>query len=193
MKRKAWTVVFLVIVVCISTGVLNSVYIYTEPAVQRNANIKIKIAVLKALNISYKQSEIDTAFREHVDIQNLEDMKLYRSNSEVAFEISGSGLWGKISAMIALEADLETIRGLVIFDNSETPGLGGRISEDRFQEQFKGKKLAPELKIVPRGKSLSSNQVDAISGATQTSKALEKIINSNIEAFYEKIGKRNAG
>ena len=45
---------------------------------------------------------------------------------------SGSGLWGTITGVLALDAGLERIVGLDIISHNETPGLGGRIDEDWF-------------------------------------------------------------
>ena len=86
-----------------------------------------------------------------------------------------------------IHTDLETIKRLKILENTETPGLGGRITESWFQDQFRGKKLIPELKIVPYRRAEGPNEVDAITGATQTSSAFERIINSNIRILYREI------
>ena len=183
MKRKIWTVLFLLIVVCISTGMLNAVYIHTAPLVRRNEEAKTQKGVLEIFHIPYDEISIQRTFDENVDVdaQTVKGIKLYKSRcGSVAFQISGPGFWGEISAIVALESDLETIRELRILKNTETPGLGGRITESWFQDQFKGKKATPELKILPYGTAQKPNEVDAITGATQTSRAFERIINNNI-------------
>jgi len=191
MRYRIWTVLFLVIVVCVSTSMLNVIYTYTDPIVRRNEKLKIQKSVLEVFQIPHEEYNIQEIFGESVNTQTIEGMELYRSSSgSIAFEISGPGFWGTISALIALEPDLETIKGLKILENKETPGLGGRIADDWFQGQFKGKKLVPELKIVPHGEK--PNEVDAITGATQTSKAFEKIINTNFRIFYQRITKQGS-
>jgi len=188
MKHRIWVVLFLVIVVCVSTGMLNAVYIHTDPMVRKNERIKVQRSVLEVFDIPYEETSIDEIFKLSIETQTIRDKSLYRSKTgSVAFEISGPGFWGKISAMIALESDLETIKRLKILENMETPGLGGRIAESWFQNQFKGKKLIPELKIVPYGRAKGPNEVDAITGATQTSRAFERIINNSIGAFRQKM------
>jgi Na+-transporting NADH:ubiquinone oxidoreductase subunit C len=188
MKYRIWTVVFLVIVVCISTGMLSAVYVYTDPMVRMNEKLKTQRGVLEVFRVPYEESAIEAEFGENIDTQTIEDMVLYRSKTGgVAFEVSGPGFWGEIRALIALEPDLDTIKGLKILENTETPGVGGRIGEDWFQDQFSGKKLTPELRIVPHGKATTHNEVDAITGATQTSRAFEKIINSSVKAFHQKM------
>lgn len=188
MRYRIWTVLFLVIVVCVSTGMLNAIYTYTDPIVRRNEKLKIQKNVLEVFQIPHEEYNIRDIFEEIINTRTIEGMELYRSSSgSIAFEISGPGFWGTISALIALEADLETIKGLKILENKETPGLGGRIADDWFQSQFKGKKLVPELEIVPHGRAKEINEVDAITGATQTSKAFEKIINTNFRIFCQTI------
>lgn len=197
MKLRIWTVLFLVIVVCVSTGMLNVVYVHTDPMVRKNERIKMQRSVLEVFDIPYEETGISDTFGRHIQTQVvqaasplMEGKSFYRYKTGcLAFEISGPGFWGKISALIALEPDLKTIKGLEILKHVETPGLGGRIAENWFLSQFKGKRVTPELKIVSYRKAEGPNEVDAISGATQTSKAFERIINSNIEAFRRNIGR----
>lgn len=54
--------------------------------------------------------------------------------------LSGKGLWGSIWGYIALNEDGNTVFGAYFGHQSETAGLGARISDLDFQEQFKGKK-----------------------------------------------------
>ena len=189
MKFKIWTVLFLIIVVCISAGMLNAIHFYTDPIAQKNARIKIQRSILEIFGIPYEETSVEEAFKEniYIDTKTVEGFTIYRTEAGIAFEISGPGFWETISVLIALEPDLETIKGLRILKHAETPGLGGRITESWFQDQFKGKKLVPDLKIVSHKKAEGPNQVDAITGATETSKALERMINNNVRAFYQKI------
>jgi Na+-transporting NADH:ubiquinone oxidoreductase subunit C len=189
-KRKVWIVLFLVIVVCISTGMLSAVYVHTDPIVRENERTKVQANVLELFGIPYEETTIEEIFELSIDVQIMGNDTLYRSREgSIAFEISGSGFWGKISALIALGPDLDTIRGLKVLKNMETPGLGGRIAEDWFQDQFEGKKLIPELKIIPYRKAEGPNEVDAITGATQTSRAFERIINNSTEDFRRRMEK----
>jgi len=94
----------------------------------------------------------------------------------------GKGLWGPIWGYIALKEDLNTVYGVSFGHKGETPGLGAEIVNDKFKNKFKEKKLFDEqgnfvsIKVNKGAKSLSKHEVDAISGATITSKGLEKMI-----------------
>lgn len=193
----------LVIIVCISTGLLSAVYYKTEQRIILNKDIKFQKSILDVFGIPYDKNNIGKTFKDNIIIRKSDDIILYESEKGIAMEITGPGFWDKIDAIIALEHDLQTIIGFRVLKHSETPGLGGRIAEDTFQDQFRGKRIFPEIRIVKQIKdqrentesvtratpaSKAINQVDAITGATQTSKAVERLINNSIRNFYKKMG-----
>ncbi len=90
-----------------------------------------------------------------------------------------------MSLFICLEPDMETLKGIEVLDHSETPGLGGRITEDQFKKQFAGKKLRPNITVVRGKKAVGANEVDAITGATNTSRGIESFINDAMKEFWE--------
>ncbi|WP_320048072.1 FMN-binding protein [uncultured Ilyobacter sp.] len=97
---------------------------------------------------------------------------------------SGKGLWGTISGVIAVNSNIDKIIGIEITSHSETPGLGGRIEESWFLNQFKDEKVPDNIQIVMgtgRGDTISDNGlVDGITGATRTSESVENIINNKL-------------
>jgi len=107
----------------------------------------------------------------------------------VGFLFSGVGFWGSITGILVLSPDLKTISNIRFLEHQETPGLGARIEEPWFTTQFKGLHIAwdkpSERRIVIGGTADSAveNRVDAITGATQTSMALMKSLNTELEAF----------
>lgn len=90
-----------------------------------------------------------------------------------------------MSLFICLEPDLETLKGIEVLDHSETPGLGGRITEEQFKNQFAGKKVKPKIIAVKERKAEGSNEFDAITGATNTSRGIESFINDAVKEFWE--------
>jgi RnfABCDGE-type electron transport complex G subunit len=90
-----------------------------------------------------------------------------------------------MSLFICVEPDMETLKGIEVLDHSETPGLGGRITEDQFKKQFVGKKLRPKIVVVKGRKSEGANEVDAITGATNTSRGVEAFLNDAMKEFWE--------
>jgi Na+-transporting NADH:ubiquinone oxidoreductase subunit C len=110
-------------------------------------------------------------------------------DSSIGFVFSGFGFWDLITGIMVLTPDLSTIKNIRFFEQKETPGLGARIEEKWFTDQFKGLRInwnAPVTERVIIGASSdpdATNRVDAISGASQTSLALMKTINSELELF----------
>ncbi|MHC4321802.1 MAG: FMN-binding protein [Planctomycetota bacterium] len=92
-----------------------------------------------------------------------------------------------ISLFICVGPDLETIKGIEVLDHTETPGLGGRMTEEEFKRQFVGKKLKPKLSLVRSRGTVGPNEVHAITGASYTSKGIEKIINEAMGAFWQEM------
>ncbi len=100
--------------------------------------------------------------------------------SVVLLPVSGSGYNGPIDAILALRADMNTIAGLAITGQTETPGLGARVEEPAWLSQFRGKSVADAsgtLRFaVAKGLAGSEYEVDGITGATRTSNAMTRII-----------------
>lgn len=109
------------------------------------------------------------------------------SGTVVGYVMSVTGKEGYGGAIeLSLGFDMEgTITGMRILSNSETAGLGARCTEDWFQEQFSGIQ-AEEVVVTKTGKS-ADNEIDAISGATITSKAVTKAVNAG-NTFAKSLG-----
>jgi len=86
----------------------------------------------------------------------------------VVFESTGKGFGGDIGLMVGVNVANDKIVGVGVTTHSETPGIGSRAQTDpRFAAQFKGLSLTGDFKVKNDG-----GQVDAISGATVTSKGI---------------------
>jgi electron transport complex protein RnfG len=92
----------------------------------------------------------------------------------------GQGYADKIEILIGLDADTKTISGIFILEQKETPGLGNKISLPRWRNQFISKSTAMPLKVV-KGKSPTSNSIDAVTGATISSRSVTGIVNRTID------------
>lgn len=98
----------------------------------------------------------------------------------VVLPVRGAGYQSTISAMLALEADLNTVAALTITEQGETPGLGARIEEPEWQALWPGKQIANEegeiVISVVRGEATPPYEIDAISGATVTSNGVGNMV-----------------
>ncbi len=109
----------------------------------------------------------------------------------------GAGLWGPIWGYVALDADGKTVIGTNFSHESETPGLGAKITESQFKDEFKGKHIYVEgafksIEVMKKGqKSVDGAEtVDAISGATITSRGVSNMIKDCLapyDAFFKKL------
>jgi Na+-transporting NADH:ubiquinone oxidoreductase subunit C len=134
------------------------------------------------------------AMAHHLSVARIEDEAgsrlIYRQNKapqRVGFTFAGMGFWDRIEGFVVLAPDLKTIAGLRFFDHKETPGLGARIEDEKFLNSFAGLRVdwdgPPERRIVigTAPASAAGNRVDAITGATQTSGALMRFFNEELE------------
>lgn len=105
---------------------------------------------------------------------------------KVVIPIRGYGLWGTLFGYLALDADLQTVSGLGFYAHKETPGLGGEVDNPKWKAQWPGVQLydeqgSPAINIVKRrsaeGSSAASHEVDALSGATFTTRGVENLVN----------------
>jgi Na+-transporting NADH:ubiquinone oxidoreductase subunit C len=184
MNPASKVIIFVILMGTFSGALLVGVNVYTAPMIARNEELKLKSSVLDVLEISYEKKNCLEAFDKNIKTVEADKYKFYRApDNSVAFEFHGPGLWGPISGIISLEKDLKTIRRIKITHQEETPGLGGRIQEEDYLNQFKNKEAVPRLIFMPEGKSTRKNEVDAITGATGSSRAFERLINESIQKY----------
>jgi len=108
------------------------------------------------------------------------------------FPMFGAGLWDWISGFIALEADLNTVKGVAFDHKSETPGLGARITSEVITSRYVGKKVfdangaLQSVSMVKgeKGLPLDDHHVDGMSGATLTGKGVNAML-KNYLGFYQ--------
>ncbi len=105
--------------------------------------------------------------------------------------VAGPGFWDRIAGYAALDLERKTILGLRFTQEAETPGLGARIEEEWFLAQFVGRPYdrpdadGRRLRLVPPGTKNGETQVDAITGATETSRAVENLLNRSLKLFLD--------
>ncbi len=98
-----------------------------------------------------------------------------------AVRLPAQGYGGQITLLVGLGPDLRSIRGIEVVEHIETPGLGGRITETEFREQFVGLDTQIDLSYVKNIEpNADVNEVQAISGATITSSAIVTGINEGL-------------
>lgn len=178
MREKVRTVIFVLVLGSILTGALLGVDALTAGAIARNEERRLKLNVLDAFGIPHGDADIEALFDAQIEVRTIENKPFYwLQDQSVAFTFEGPGLWGPITGVMAVQPDLDTIRGITVIHQEETPGLGARIGERSFLDTFKAKVLSPALVITAAGKAASNHEVDGITGATLSCRAIEGILN----------------
>ncbi|MDP2938908.1 MAG: FMN-binding protein [Candidatus Omnitrophota bacterium] len=182
MKQALRIIIFVVLMGTISGVLLVGINATTATRIAKNEELKLKSAILDVLEISYTKQDILDVFDKGIKVKKSHTYIFYESlDKAVAFEFYGPGLWGPIHGIVSINPDFKTIRTLKILYQEETPGLGGRIAEKTYLSQFKNKEFLPKIIFSPSGKSKANNEVDAITGATGSSRALEKLLNETLQ------------
>lgn len=100
--------------------------------------------------------------------------------SRIILPVHGSGLWDLMYGFLAVDADGQTVRELIYYQQKETPGLGGEVQNPSWQAKWDGKKLyeGDDVAISVKKNAAPTNpySVDALSGATLTSNGVENTV-----------------
>ena len=101
----------------------------------------------------------------------------------------GRGLWGGLWGYLALKNDFRTVDGAYMSHESETAGLGARITEQQFQELFAGKQAFADTTFqevtlgVKKQPTNPAAEVDAITGATLTSNGVDDMFKTSLAPY----------
>ena len=191
MKKFSNTYIFLYItaLVVIIAVVLTLVSTGLKPRRDRNKQAEKCQQILRAAGHDIDRSKAVEAFSNLTEPLT-DDGQQYRvicsdGTSGIALRLDGKGLWGPIWGYAVISEDGQTLKGVSFDHKSETPGLGAKITDEAFLNAFKGKKLYDKngnfvsVRVLKPGTSLEiadENRVDAISGATLTSKGVDEML-----------------
>ena len=112
---------------------------------------------------------------------------------------SGKGLWDDIWGYLGIAGDGRTVCGAIFDHKGETPGLGSKITEEWFENQFykdpksgEPKKLSASeggaykpIKVKKPGNPLNDFKVDGISGGTFTGVGVDEMMGRTMRVYYE--------
>jgi Na+-transporting NADH:ubiquinone oxidoreductase subunit C len=183
-----YTILFVFIVSFLFVFLLSLANQATIERVELNQQLARQRAVLSAFGIP--ADDDDEVQDLYASVRSVADGAYLEATVEgrtaVAVEFAGPGLWGTIAGVLAVDESVERIIGLEIVSDNETPGLGARINEDWFKEQFRGELVGADgLEVtVLEGDGdtdRDNSVVDAVTGATRSSEAMEDIINTELE------------
>lgn len=163
LSNKIYPIFFLTFVVAISVILLMFINNITSPIVTIKQNEKIQ-TILGSIYPDMSRFEYE------------DEIYTIYSDEEVigyAFAASGSGYGGRINILVGIDSDFK-IMDISILSQVETPGFGSKITESSFTDQFKGLS-ASDIALRAAG-----GKIDAITGATISSRALINIVRNKI-------------
>ena len=105
-----------------------------------------------------------------------------------AIPSAGPGFQDTIRLLYGYRPGERNVVGMEILESRETPGLGDKIYKDaEFVANFDALSIEPEIVSVKKGQKSAPNEVDAITGATISSKAVVRIINEGNARWLPRI------
>ncbi|MBN1624251.1 MAG: FMN-binding protein [Clostridia bacterium] len=183
-KGYIYTIVFIVAVSVVFSGVLAVVNAVYKNKIEINELAAEKVSILYSMGIEAENAV--AAFDEKVTQKDIGEISLYSAVNDDGIEVysipfEGSGLWGTIRGYVSVDVNLSTITGIAFTEQNETPGLGGRIEEEWYKEQFRGISIDNALVYG------EDTGIDAITGATSTSNAVLQIMNNFINTTLKEL------
>ena len=195
MRDNLHTVVFAAALAVVCSLLLAATSRFTTPFREANEKAEEMRNFLEALEVPFEPGTgakaLVEVFEQNVRVNEGAGITIYAyvpdggadtAPRSLAVPFSGPGLWGPVNGVMALEPDLLTIRAVRFYKQEETPGLGGEIGSDWFQDQFKGKRIVsadgtPGIRIAPGAGAESDHAVDAVTGATMTCDRVQDMLN----------------
>lgn len=194
---NAYTIIYAAVMVIIVAFLLAFVSSSLKPTQDANVLRDTKNQILTSLNIEGLTGDaIDAKYQEVVTdtLQFTDTQIIYQANVDGAVKyvipVTGRGLWGGLAGYISIDEDKLHVFGTYFSHEGETAGLGARINERWFQQQFNGKPIFNAegnvaLTVVKAGASKAETEVDGVTGATLTSKGVAAMVNDGLNAYKD--------
>jgi Na+-transporting NADH:ubiquinone oxidoreductase subunit C len=194
-KGYVFTLLFMLIVSAGFTAMLAGANALARDSIEANQALDLQRSLLYALEVPNDGTDagIRQAYADRVAEAEFAGRTLPArkssdgSVSAYAFPFKGPGLWGSIEGYLGLSADGKTLTGIVFTLHSETPGLGGRIDEEWFKAQFRGLPVSASAPLTYKD-AAGAGDIDAITGATSTSRAVMTLVNGTVAGAAAKGG-----
>jgi len=175
MKAATPKIVFvLTAIAVVSAALLSYTANLTYPIIAKNRRNELRRAILQVVPGAHSFEPLR------------EGREIYLATGEngnligYAFVGKGGGYQGIIKIMIGISPDWKHLLGIRVLESIETPGLGARIASAEFQAQFRGLQVTPKIEYVRNKRPEKPNQIEAITGATISSRAVVRILNRTI-------------
>ncbi|MCP3852117.1 MAG: RnfABCDGE type electron transport complex subunit G [Gammaproteobacteria bacterium] len=170
----------------ISGIIIISIYMLTFNTIKENKARELREAVFKVLpDVSSMQKlHFDGNKLVVVTSDGMDDEMIFAGydakDNFIGYAIQGKGpgFQDTIHVLFGYLSSNKNLTGMEILDSRETPGLGDKIFKDMdFVGEFVNLPMTKDIKAVKKGTKSQENEIDAITGATISAKAVVRIIN----------------
>ena len=199
MNSTAKIIIVLTLITVISGAVLAVLDIYTKPRIDAYKNKVRNEAVYEVLPENVKVETITKTANENGEDVEYTFYEATKNNKIVgyAFQVAGGGFQSELVLMVSVTPDFSEIINAKILAQVETPGLGTKIEDDPsnkedpawFMHQFKDLMVNPKITYIKNVKPSKDNEIQAITGATISSAAIVRIMNTGIKNAKTILGK----
>lgn len=200
-ETNTYIIIYAAVMVIIVAFLLAFISSALKPTQDANVLRDTKKQILTSLNIVGLSGEaIDRKYDETIS-EELQEQggKVFVAKVDGATKyvlpVKGRGLWGGLWGYISIDEDKQHVFGTYFDHESETAGLGARIKERWFQEQFNGKPLFTDnpqqvaLTVVKKGASKNETEIDGVTGATLTSNGVAGMVTEGLQSYIEFLNK----
>ncbi|WP_260294881.1 FMN-binding protein [Sedimenticola hydrogenitrophicus] len=178
------------------------VFQWTQPLIEENKRIAIEQAVSRVIPgvVSKKDYILGPDGLFLADVPGAQGEKIYAAyNGDgklqgIALEAAATGYQDVIRILYGYNQDCQCVTGIKVLKMAETPGLGDKIAFDpEFLENFKAldgrlneqkSGLENAIVTVKHGSKREQWEIDSISGATISSKAIGRMINASGQRMF---------
>ncbi len=152
-KLNLKPVLFMIVVTFVYTSVLAGINAITIDRIELNEQLSDQLSflyVLDKLPEDTSAENVNELFEQLINEVEVNGSIVYEGFNEegelIAYiiPISGSAVWGELRGLVSLSTDFEEVLGIEFLSHNETPGLGARIDEESFKEQFRGIEIDPD-------------------------------------------------
>jgi len=190
-ESKIWVMTLLALLSAVCSLALAYVNVRIDPIIKQNESVRQKRIVMNLFELTYdplNPAAIEKTYAQRIEERETAGIPTYveKQSGRKAISLSGNGFQSPIHVLVALDGDV--ISSFRVVSQAETPGLGSRITEESFQKSFAGKKIGGGVKMVKTGQA-DASEFDAITGATETSRALERLLNAGFSKYFGASGK----
>ncbi|MEN8258569.1 MAG: FMN-binding protein [Thermodesulfobacteriota bacterium] len=202
MNKRVYAVFYMFCLTLVFTSLVTVAKVVNEERIAVNQQANRQRVILTVLKISQAftapRDEIARLFASHISESEAGGRTIYSAHDPVskeglghAFALRGIGFWGPIEAMVGVDAELSRVLAIEFYRHQETPGLGARITEPWFTEQFAGLSLVEEpgdegfFTISPPAPDKPALELDAVTGATLTTRAVETFVNQELQMIKD--------